>query len=57
MMNNGWINDEKCLNWCCSSIINKSMKDCSCYNSSMKKKKIMRKENSILFTTQQLPNS
>jgi len=32
------------------------MKGCSCYNFGMKKK-IMKKENSILFTTKQLPNS
>jgi hypothetical protein len=56
-MNNGWINDEKCLNWNCSSMINKTMKNHSCYNFGMKEKSFMRKENSILFTTQQLPNS
>jgi len=32
------------------------MKGCSCYNFGMKKK-IMKKENSVLFTTKQLPNS
>ncbi len=38
-------------------MINKTMKGRSCYNSDLKKKNFMKKENSVLFITEQLPNN